>query len=127
MSVTDDHKEENTCYYCGMPASAVDHTIPRIILESLREFKDTLQQMTRGRKLTVPCCGECNSMLGASYQRTLEERKQELKYRLRRKYKKLLAMPYWTDEQIDEFGFHLRDYIEESARQREVVEFRLRW
>jgi len=93
-------------------------------VDELTTVKD---DMVRNRILTVPACRECNGLLNASYQDTLHERKQALKEGLRKRYRKELAMPDWSDEELEEFGSHLREYIEQSIKLKYLVIERLRW
>ena len=74
------------CYYCGLPATSKDHAVPRALLRALADDPDALRHIMWNRRETVPCCRECNCLLGASVQNTLEERKAFLKERLRRRY-----------------------------------------
>ena len=126
IEIETNHDKENVtpCYYCGMSAIARDHTIPRIILKSL----DSVGINIRGRrKLIVPTCTQCNSLLGASYQKTLEKRKQILKNRLRKKYRKLLAMPDWTEKDLEPMGYSLQTTIISSLIKKEEIKRRLAW
>lgn len=116
------------CYYCGEPATSVDHVIPQAMLKTLRSLGDAYVTgilVRFGRRLTVPACKECNSVLGASYQDTLAKRKRELKTRLRRRYRKLLRMPDWTDTELAHVDGWLQDYVIRSVVARDRILARL--
>jgi len=115
------------CYYCGMPALTIDHTIPKIILKSLAGQRKVLEELIGERKLTVSSCRECNSLLSSSYQKTLIERKSYLKFKLTYKYQKLLDMPKWTKEEIKELGPDLKQDIINTMKQKKLIQKRLKW
>ena len=129
MDYQSDFDESNHCYYCGMPADTTDHAIPQVILRTIDRIADPdiYRRMVLRRRLTVPCCSQCNSLIGAKYQKSLEERKKYLKARLRRKYKKLLNMPKWTETEINEMGGRMQEYIRESQLLKDDIRKRLRW
>lgn len=102
------------CYYCGEPAESTDHVVPQAILKSLRILDDeevTRELVRRNRILMVDCCLDCNSRLGAIYSSNLEARRQVLKYKLRRKYRRLLAMPDWDDSDLGRLGPGLQEFV----------------
>jgi len=118
------------CYYCGAAANGQDHVIPKIILKSFQNDLTAIKaapEIIRGRILTVPCCGQCNSILGAKYFKTLAERKAFLKVRLKQKNKKLLSMPDWTEEELSELGDRLREAVEAGIDAKNYILRRIRW
>lgn len=60
---------EKTCIYCGDPADTEDHLEP-VSRQTSRRRKGKMP----GLGDTVPCCGECNSLLGAANAFTVKER-----------------------------------------------------
>ena len=80
------------CFYCGVPSNTPDHVWPR----------------SQGGRKTVPCCKECNVLLSAKTFSTIEDRVGYLKCRLATRYRKALATPDWTDEELGELGYNLR-------------------
>ncbi len=129
MDYNGDFDESNYCYYCGMPADTIDHAVPQSILRMIDRIADPdiYRRMILRRRLTVPCCNECNSVIGPKYQKSLEERKKFLKSKLKRRYKKLLAMPDWTEREISEMGDHMRDYIRDAQRLKDNIVSRIHW
>lgn len=120
--------EPGRCYYCGDIASTVDHVVPQSMLRTLRDLGDeavTAVLVRFGRRLTVPACRECNLVLSNSYQDTLAKRKAECKKRLRRRYKKLLRMPDWTDTELARLDGWMQDYVIRSLVHRDIIRRRL--
>ena len=124
-----ENDEIQPCYYCGLAATIKDHVIPKFILKGMERSGNTkaYAKLLERRILLVPCCDECNLLLGASYQRTLEDRKKQLKSKLRKKYKMLLKAPDWSDEELDELGPGLHKYIEGSEKWKRLLKSRLIW
>ena len=83
--------------------------------------------VARRRLLTVPCCRECNSVLGASYQETAAERKDELKRRMRKRYEKILAMPNWTSGELAQLSPRMMEYVLTGLVLRDFIKERLQW
>jgi len=118
---------QNVCYYCGAKADSIDHIIPYSTLRKLVALDDKAitKQMISRRVLKVWACRECNSMLKDSLQESLPERKACLKKRLRRRYKRVLALPDWTPDEIEELGYNMRVYVTSSQRFREYIRLRV--
>jgi len=107
-----------------MPGDARDHVIPRSVLQTLA---DTGIEINKSRIKIVPCCHECNCLLGASFQETIAERKKYLKQRLRHKYRAILKIPHWTEEEINELGYVLKQDLLCTLKKKEMLLLRLKW
>ena len=118
------------CYYCGLPAESVDHVVPQSMLDEwirLGDLENYRLATGRNRRLTVPACQQCNSILGAKYDATLEDRRDRLKGRLRQKYARVLSMPEWTPDQLAELGPRLREHVESGLRLKALARRRIAW
>jgi hypothetical protein len=115
-------EEDDVCFYCGLPANSIDHVVPQSVLYML---EDTGHSTHGNRVMKVPCCHECNCLLGASCQSTLTERKKSLKDKLRHRYRKYLDLPDWTDQELSELGDHLRKEIFASLAIRDLTRLRI--
>ena len=91
------------CYYCGDGAGGVDHAIPRVVLVRTREGDAAERGEASGiRRLTVPCCRQCNAILG-------------------------LKIPDWREKELALLGPEMRKYVEDGIRARDAALERLRW
>ncbi len=116
------------CYYCGLLTTEKDHVVPRMVLKMVKDLDLPVRNEIIGqRTLIVPACRECNSLLSSSYQDNLTERKRELKRRLKKRHKKLLKMPSWKEEEIDQLDPVLRQTIRASCEQKRILKMRLGW
>lgn len=133
LAVHDQRSEyipETICYSCGEDATGIDHVVPQAMLQTLSMLEDaevTAILVRFNRRLTVPCCGDCNSTLSNSYQDTLEKRKAELKRRLRRRFKKFIEMPDWTDRELSQLGYRLQQHVIGAVAKKEMILRRLRY
>jgi hypothetical protein len=114
-----------SCYYCGMPAMEKEHVIPVSILKTMADVG--IEEILCRRKHLVRACRECNTLIGSTYQTSLAERKAFLKTRLRKRYRSVLRMKDWTEEELSELGKTLRSHVETALRLRNIVEWRLAW
>jgi hypothetical protein len=76
---------------------------------------------------TVPCCYECNMLAGAEVFVSLKKKREYIHRKLKERYRELLSMPYWTDEEIDALGPLLCEYIKGSQSKADLIRLRLRW
>lgn len=117
------------CKYCGMPADTVDHVVPQSLAEKARLSgnPDWASDIVRARIQTVSCCHDCNNALGDRVFPTVQDRKLAIKRRLRRKFKRLLDSPNWTEEELAELDEHLRGFVLRRQRLKIEIRERLRW
>ena len=121
-------KNGEPCYYCGRQATQVDHVIPQSMLRQLAMSTEPItMEIIKHRALTVHSCGECNTLLSNIYLESLQAKKKYLKTKLRKRYKKVLEMPRWDQDEVEELGYNLRTFVQGSIDQKELVLERLRW
>jgi hypothetical protein len=112
-----------TCVYCGNPANCKDHVPPKahrgkIIMAGLKD---------RFPFLVVPACMECNNLLWSHPIWTIHERRKFIRKRLAQRYRRLLRMPEWSHDELDELDENgrLRQYVENSITAQAVLLDRL--
>jgi hypothetical protein len=71
--------------------------------------------------LLIPACSECNGILSSSYIKRLSDRKKYLLKAYRKKYKKLMESPCWTETELNELSYELRSAIETSEIRKAVM------
>ena len=105
------------CIYCGRTGGTRDHLMPRAISgEALRKHV-----------LTVPCCGECNSLIGATVAYSITERRRIAHAGIRKKHRKKLAVHEYTEEEIQEFGHIIQAVIIAGKHNKQIILERLAW
>jgi len=112
------------CYYCGVMSTSDDHTVPRDFLRLLNGTVE-LQKFTSHKRLIVPSCKECNCLFGSLVFDTLKDKKRWMKDRLRRRYKKILGLPDWTNDELAECEPTLRKHIIIGLHKKDLIEKRI--
>ncbi len=103
------------CVYCGWDADTRDHVMSRTWTGTTG----------RSSAVTVPACRDSNTRLSDRYAPTIEEARKLLWEALERKHRKLLVCAPRTDEELAEFGFHLRSSLEAREAKRRIIRYRL--
>jgi hypothetical protein len=100
------------CTYCGDNAEEFDHFPPRAVTNY---------------GLLVPCCRECNSHISTLYAFSFKDRSLLAKDKIRKKYSKLLRIPEWDEEELNDMAPHMRDSVLDGQRIQEIIKQRLAW
>jgi len=103
--------------YCGEMADTKDHLIPR----------GYSGDADRLRVPTVPSCVECNSTLNDIYLPDVMERREVVRQRYRIKYRRLLKIVWYGEQDLLEFGPQLRSVIMSRMEQHISIMRRLSW
>lgn len=118
------HFDTTPCYYCGEPSTSDDHTYPCAAMDALADESHLVQ---RRLLRIVPACTECNGILSDKVFDSLMRRKRYVKRRLRYRYKRLLAMPSWSDSELATLGERMRQHVLASLAHRDRILERLAW
>jgi len=110
------------CIYCGVRANTKDHFVPISVVNILKEVIDDIQGL-----FLVPCCSECNSLAGAAIFNTVAKKRRFIQVKIRIKYKHLLALPRWEQQEIDELGPGLKTSLLSALARKQWIEERLTW
>ena len=102
---------EVSCYYCGSTDDlTLDHTVP-VSFYSTRPTRKGMKSKYTDPVPVVDCCAECNKTMNNALIIDVRGRAGFLKERYVKKYKKVLSLPRWDEEDIDELGKNLRSVI----------------
>jgi hypothetical protein len=112
--------QSESCYYCGQPANSIDHVPPR----STRKMYDRSNVPCPYKFYELPACRECNAALNDNLC-TPRERKAYIGDWLRRRYKQILNMPNWTDEELAELSPALKSRVIDNLRLRAQIKARI--
>lgn len=100
------------CIYCGMLANCDDHFPPRSLC-----YLGWL----------LPSCKECNYIAGTKWPLNFTFRAELVKDSLRRKYFSELTTPDWSDEELDELEYNLRNEVIRWQKRKSIIQERLAW
>jgi hypothetical protein len=110
--VVDWIRDRGLCFYCGENATEIEHVIPQ-----------RLEYPT----WTVMSCRECNSLAGGEAFVSALDKARYIRDRRERRYRDLLRMPEWDDEELQEMGPTMRRSIRTHQRARDIVRCQLTW
>ncbi|WP_444461588.1 hypothetical protein [Rhodobacter capsulatus] len=101
------------CVYCGSPSSTLDHVPPISHIETM-SISDALCDFDPA---LYPACSECNSaFLGAKWFHNMNDRKSFVADCIKKKYKRILNFPKWTDDDLKEMSPEMVDEIRATER-----------
>ena len=107
------------CSYCGsIHANTLDHVIPH-------SYDHVHNKRTYSKDKVVPCCSECNTMLGNKLFDTISEKAAYLILKYNKKYKKLLSLPNWDEEELEEIDGRLKEKIVSSNRRKNNIKLKI--
>ena len=110
------------CVYCGVVSDTMDHVPPLVYVQKCR---DILEEISHANK--YPACSECNSALGSQLLMTLGDRRAYIADLLERKYKKLLRIPLWAEDELEEVSAEMRRDILAHLHHQAWVKARIAW
>ena len=113
-----------SCYYCGDDADTLDHTIP-VSFYSTRPTRKGMKSRYTDPVPVVDCCAECNRTLSSTLIIDVRGRASLLIERDKIKYKKILNLPRWDKEDLNELGKIFRSVILRDQILRESLKERL--
>ena len=116
------------CYYCGdyLENNGIGDHVPPISWAFALGYS-YMVEVESAPFIIVPCCKNCNSILGSKKYFTLRERKSYIASWLRTKYRDLRAAKEWEDDEIEGLGDGLRNFINSNADFRRFIERRISW
>jgi|6_EtaG_2_1085325.scaffolds.fasta_scaffold21368_5 hypothetical protein len=103
-----------SCTYCGDAAEDLDHVIPH----SYASYTD---KRSYEKTKVVPCCKKCNSLLGNKKYLAIGERASYLLDRYKIKVNKLLSLPEWTEEELEDMADFFKKSIKEDIYLKEKL------
>ena len=96
-------------------------------MNKYEEALEALREVKQRRRLAVPACKECNSLMGNLTYNTLAAKKEALKVKLGIRYKRLLDLPVWNHKELSRLGPALRSRVMHGLNMKRLVRARLRW
>ena len=91
-----------SCVYCGDWYQCRDHVIPVSWQQTYRSYK-------KGE--TVRSCTLCNTLAGDSVHFSIISKAEYLIKRYNKKFKKVLNLPKWSAQEIDDLDYGLKSYV----------------
>ena len=86
-----------------------------------------MPRRARIKTFTVPTCRECNQIASGSLFESVTEKLQYIKTVRAKRYRKIIAIPEWTDEEYEEIGDRMRTYIKACCAARDIIKAQVGW
>jgi hypothetical protein len=110
------NNQDKLCVYCGDWYQCLDHYIPVNWTEKPR---------SRRAADVVPCCVECNSILGGRPLFGLRDRARYLVLAYTKRLAPYNRIPEWTERELSELEYNLRTMIRSAMIARDIYEAKL--
>ena len=104
-------KNGEPCAYCGMLSTDKEHVIPISHIQALREMKSMGLNVEVPREVIVQSCHECNVIAGNKIFQNFKAKKEFIRERLVKKYRKFINYKIWSDEEVMALDGGLRQYV----------------
>jgi hypothetical protein len=91
------------CAYCGSEATERDHVIPASFLGD--------KGYERDRYWIVDSCTTCNNLAGSTVFFSIPEKADHIKKQYEKKYKKVITMPEWEKDDLNEMSHQFKEMI----------------
>jgi hypothetical protein len=106
-----------------MPATDIEHVTSLAFTRALSDIESVLPE----RLSLVPSCRECNSIAADKVFFNVSSKRRYIHQRIKVRYKKLLRIPPWTDQDLSELSLELAQFVRHGLRLREIILSRLKW
>lgn len=122
-------KKYGRCIYCGDTEQCLDHVYPisKLGMNDLSKINRPLFKIFFQGLNLVPSCFECNALAEDRSFVSIREKRKFIQSKIKKKYKKILNLPEWSEEEIKELGPNLRKSVKFSINQKESVKRRIMW
>ena len=100
------------CVYCGQLANTDEHFPPA----SKTNFG-----------FLLPCCRECNNIAGTEHGSDFQKRVDHVKRGLSKKYRTILTIPRWDEDDLEELSGNLQRGIVRWQNQKRIAHSRIAW
>ncbi|HWY33901.1 MAG TPA: hypothetical protein VNX68_04600 [Nitrosopumilaceae archaeon] len=107
--------EDTICFYCGELGESKDH-VPPI------SYPDHYEETER---FLVRSCLLCNSLLGNRPYYTFLSRCDYLLLKYRMRFERILSIPIWKDEEINELSGRLKRQVIIGVKKKKYIEKKL--
>lgn len=115
----------SACVYCGELATDREHVVPYWFVEGLISARKGEAEGLW--TWVVPSCSECNSIAGPLLFVTPSQKRKHIREHLAAKYSSEIDGPAWSDEDYEDLGPGLRQFVQTSQARAEVLRARVAW
>lgn len=114
--------EGTNCTYCGVPATAWDHYKRPYCHDHIG---GSWRSAGYNPAEVIPCCKNCNSILGPVWMPGIAPRARFIRKRLIEKHARLLRSPDWSEEDYEHLQPRMEKFVRVMQRRKLIVRGRL--
>lgn len=117
----------NFCVYCGQPQDCLDHVFPVSAAAGLDLNRPgVIAELGQGLNL-VPCCNSCNHIASDKRFTNIRLKREYIQHRIYELNSKYLRTVEWSEDELVELGFNMRQQIAQMQHNRKVIENRINY
>lgn len=113
--------EEVCCAYCGERYTDIEHLVPHSWFEKVSAKAGDYWTWL------LPSCSECNSIASDQLFATPRNKREYVQKRLIARYDFAFISEQWTQEEIEELGPNLRQYVSANQAKAENIRERVKY
>jgi hypothetical protein len=110
------------CAYCGEHSEHEEHLVP---YSFIRRHNSANNQQEGWWTWILPSCSECNYIASNQVFVSVQLKRSYIRERLRAKYSDAFVEGEWTDEEIDDLGPGLRQFVMASQARNAIARDRV--
>lgn len=99
----------------------VDSSVPELTRRPI------LHMLAKVGATGVPSCRECVELASRIVAQTIGGKRREIHHWLAIRYGRILELPAWSDDELDELGYNLKTDVVAGQRRRRQIANRLAW
>jgi len=107
--------------HCGEPSDAIDTALPELARRPI------FHMLAKVGATGLSSCRECRELSAKVDARTIGEKRRAIHHWLAVRYGRVLDLPAWSDDELDELGYNLKTDVESGQHRRKQVEARILW
>ena len=112
---------KHQCAYCGIPATDVEHVIPKSFIQDRMLSTDKDYH----KMILVHSCNECNILASNKVFKNFHEKRRFIREKVKDRYRDLLLAPDWSDKEINELTGWLKKHTFYWQKLKLLVERRI--
>ncbi len=114
--------EGTPCAYCGENSQHEEHLVPYSFIDQRNTANSTQDGWWTW---ILPACPECNYIASSQVFGSAHEKRAYIQNRLRSRYSDAFVQDGWSDDELDDLGPGLRQFVQSSQAANEIARERV--
>lgn len=112
---------DGRCVHCGEEAIATDVGVPELARRPI------FHMLSKVGATGLSSCRECLELSAKVDARTIGEKRRAIHHWLSVRYGRVLELPAWDDDELNELGYNLKTDVEAGQIRRREIVSRITW